>query len=132
MRYSTTKTKIKRASPEHALQVALKRHLDRHCNPEDAIWFAVPNGGKRHFRTAMMLQAEGLKRGVSDLCFILKSGRFAGLELKAAKGRVKSEQTEFINQVTALGGLCAIAYSFDEALAILTGWGVLRPLKVAA
>lgn len=119
-------------SPEHALQVALKRHLDRHCKVTDAVWYAVPNGGKRHLYTAMRLQAEGVQRGVPDLCFILKGGRYAGLELKAAKGRPSPEQIQFRDKLQDIGALWAIAYSLDEALTILTEWGALRPTRVSA
>ena len=47
-------------------------------------------------------------------------GLFVGIEIKSARGRPSSEQTNFINQVNGAGGVAFIARSPDEALAKLT------------
>lgn len=114
-----------RKSPERAIQVAVVRALKRYCKPEQAKWFAVPNGGYRHLYTAMKLQAEGTQRGTPDLCFTLAGGRSAYLELKAEKGRLSEEQIKFRDDIAILGGLWAVAHSVDEAWGILAGWGCL-------
>jgi len=111
------------ASPEHALQVALIRLLDRSCK---CIWWAVPNGGLRDIRTAVRLKAEGVTRGVPDLCFVLDSGRFCGLELKAKKGRLSVEQLAFGTKLLSTGAGWNVAYSLDEAIDILNNWGAIN------
>lgn len=113
---------MKRKSPEHDLQVAIVNALRSYC-PHP--WFAVPNGGHRHIRTATKLKAEGVRPGVPDLCFVLPGGRFAGLELKSKKGRLSPEQKAFRDAVTALQGWWHVANSIEEAWQILATWGCL-------
>jgi hypothetical protein len=120
-----------RMSPERNIQVALVKHLTRYC-ALDVMWWAVPNGGHRHLHTAIKLRAEGVQRGVPDLCFLLPGGKAGFLELKTAKGRASPEQVAFGVRAQGLGALWALAYSLDDALVILNEWGVLRPATVAA
>lgn len=118
-----TKTKrAKRKAPEHRFQVSLVKALRQHARTP---WWAVPNGGYRHLHTAVKLKAEGVKRGVSDLHFILDQGRLATLELKATKGALSSEQKEFRDLTVAAGALWEHAKTIDEAYGILAAWGVL-------
>lgn len=112
----------KRASPERAIQTAIVKALHQHCKFP---WFAVPNGGKRHVHTAIKLKAEGVRAGVPDLVFVLPGGRFAGLELKAEKGRLSDAQKEWRDRITALCGWWNVAHSIDEAWGILAAWGCL-------
>lgn len=114
-----------RKAPERALQIQVVRALKKFCKPENAEWFAVPNGGYRHLYTATKLQAEGTRRGTPDLCFTLKGGRSAYLELKAEKGRLSPDQTAFRDRVLTLGALWEVAHSIDEAWGVLSAWGCL-------
>jgi hypothetical protein len=115
----------KRQSPERAIQTAIVRALHKFCKPSQAVWFAVPNGGHRHIHAAIKLKGEGVRSGVADLCFVLPGGVFAGLELKAEKGRQSDNQKQFADAVAAIGGRYEVAHSVDEAWGILSGWGVL-------
>lgn len=116
----------KRNAPEHRFQAALVKVLTRHALIPKENWWAVPNGGYRHLHTAMKLKAEGLKRGVSDLHFILApNGRLATLELKASKGSLSQEQKDFRDASTQAGALWGQARTIDEAYGILAAWGVL-------
>ena len=45
---------------------------------------------------------------------------FTAIETKSQKGRVTPEQKNFVAQVNASGGLAGVAYSIDEAVAIVT------------
>jgi hypothetical protein len=45
---------------------------------------------------------------------------FTALEVKTAKGRVKKEQQQFIDNVQLSGGIGAIVRSADEAQSVLT------------
>lgn len=89
--------------------------------------YAVPNGGQRHPAVAAKLKAEGVKRGVSDICipfscqhnFRDPSGSCcpgAYIEMKAPKGKVSPEQKEFLEFVKEQGYFATVAYSCDEAL----------------
>jgi hypothetical protein len=76
---------------EHDEQVALSRWVTllqpRH--PELALLHAIPNGGHRHKAVAVRLKAEGVKRGVPDLCLPVPRGGHHGLylEMKTRQGR---------------------------------------------
>jgi hypothetical protein len=111
-----------RASPERAIQVAIVKALRAHCPYP---WFAVPNGGHRHIATARKLKAEGVRPGVPDLVFCLPGGRFAGLELKASKGRLSEHQRGFCCEIVSAQGLWAVARSIDDAWGVLAAWGCL-------
>lgn len=54
---------------------------------------------------------------------------FAGIEVKAERGRASEEQRRFIDAVAAAGGIAGVARSPDEAAELLAGVsspGVLR------
>ena len=57
--------------------------------PELRMLFAIPNGGHRHKATASRLKAEGVKKGIPDLCLAVPKGIYHGLyiELKRLKPR---------------------------------------------
>lgn len=112
----------KRKSPERALQVALVKQLTRHAK---CLWWAVPNGGFRHLYTATKMRAEGVRRGVPDLCFVLSGGTAAFLEMKAPGGSLSPEQKQFRDRAVEAGALWASAKSIDDAWDVLAGWGVL-------
>lgn len=113
---------MKRKSPERAIQVAIVKALRQHCR---FVWFAVPNGGKRHIHTAIKMKAEGVRAGTPDLVFVLPQGRAAFLELKSEDGRLSDAQIQFRQEVQALCAYWAVAHSVDEAWGILAAWGCL-------
>jgi hypothetical protein len=111
---------------EHKIQVALVDYLAIAARPEIE-YRAIPNGGLRKIRVAQKLKAEGVRRGTPDLFFCLPAGRIAWLEMKAGKNGLEKEQKDFRDRVLALDHLWAMARSVNEALPILTAWGVLKP-----
>lgn len=58
---------------------------------------AIPNGGHRNKATAGKLKAEGVRRGVPDLCLPVPMGGYHGLyvEMKAQGGKASPEQLEW-------------------------------------
>lgn len=60
----------------------------------------------------------GLCKGSSDLIGLTPSGQFLAVEVKTATGRVRPEQTAFIDAVRKNGGRAGIARSVDDALKI--------------
>lgn len=84
--------------------------------------FAVPNGGRRDKLTGVQMQAEGVKKGVSDVMLLVPRGQYHGLclEMKRANGGVVSDyQKEFGAAVTAEGYAFCVAYGWQQAKATL-------------
>lgn len=124
-RAKSSAPKAKRQYPERAIQCAIVKALKTYCKPQQAFWYAIPNGGKRDVITAARMKAEGVQPGAPDLGFVLPFGLAAFLEIKADKGRQSISQEFIEKQINALGGRYAIAHSTEEAWGILAGWGVL-------
>lgn len=110
---------------EHKIQVALCDYLAL-GGRKDLHWFAIPNGGHRHIRQATKLKAEGVRPGSPDMCFILPEGRTGWLELKTKRGSLSPAQREFRDKAQALGHVWAVAKDIDEAIRVISDWGVLR------
>jgi hypothetical protein len=88
-----------------------------------------PRGEAQKLRTkatAGRLKAMGVKPGVADLVFISPDGRFLGLELKRRGGRLSETQEAFQAWCDRHGVAYAVADSYDAAVAVLVGWGVLK------
>ncbi len=115
-----------RLSGEDALQHEIVQMLITSLIP-GAIWFAVPNGGKRSIRTAQRMKATGQRAGVADLIIIHPDTCVAhSLELKVGKNGLRKEQREYRDQCHAIGAPWAIARSRDAAQDILEEWGLIR------
>ena len=110
---------------EHALQTMVCEYMARAMRPE-LEWRAIPNGGKRHMRTAVKLKAEGVKRGTPDIVILLHDGRVAWLELKIKGGSLSLEQQGFRNICKRLGHHWAVAKTLEEVTAYLTTIGALK------
>jgi hypothetical protein len=111
---------------EHLIQVRLCDYL-RFALRSDAYFFAVPNQSNRHISNAAKMKAEGVKSGITDLCFMLPAGRVAWLEMKKPGGALSDTQKNFRDICDALGHTWGLAKSVDEALALLTAWDALKP-----
>lgn len=111
---------------EHKIQVALMDYLRLAARP-DCYYFAVPNQSNRHIQNAVKMKAEGVRSGIADICFMLPQGRVAWLEMKKPGGSLSDTQKQFRDICTVLGHQWGTAKSVDEALAILTKWGALKP-----
>lgn len=81
--------------------------------------FAIPNGGARSAITGSILKAEGVRKGICDLCFCLPNKKFHGLfiEMKAQtkQARLSDAQKIWINRLNEAGYLAQVAYGFEEA-----------------
>jgi hypothetical protein len=91
--------------------------------PEFAL-FAIPNGGHRHMLTAVRLKAEGVRKGVSDLCLPVQRGGYGGayIEMKATAGSESDDQQEFINFVRSQNYKAHFCYGADEAIEFITSY----------
>lgn len=84
----------------------------RNNHPENLI-FAVPNGGTRNIREAMLLKATGTTAGVSDL-IVVKQNEVIFVEVKTETGRQSKEQIKFEQKVKSLGFKYFIVRSVDD------------------
>lgn len=111
--------------PEDELHRSVVAHLRLRSRPGVVFWH-TPNGGARSGVTGAMLKALGTRAGVPDLLFILPpSGRIAGLELKAGRGKPTDQQQRFGQELVEAGGLWSWANNIDDVLSTLTRWGVI-------
>jgi hypothetical protein len=90
-----------------------------------AILYHIPNGEKRGPRVAAKLKRMGVVAGVPDFQCIAR-GRVSFLELKRARGRVSTVQSEFCGEAYANGVTTFVARSAQEAVECLQSLGVLR------
>jgi hypothetical protein len=111
---------------EHLIQVRLCDYL-RFALRSEAYFFAIPNQSNRHISNAAKMKAEGVKSGITDLCFMLPAGRVAWLEMKKPGGSLSDTQKVFRDLCAVLGHTWGVAKSVDEALALLTAWDALKP-----
>lgn len=115
--------KVAGPSPTEAQEQAAIMQWAEMMRPQlpDLEWlFHVPNGGARDPITARMLQGQGVKAGVPDLCLPVPSGRYHGLyiELKRAdhSNAPTIEQKRWIDHLSAVGYLVAICYGAEQAI----------------
>jgi hypothetical protein len=104
--------------------------LLRRAGKPDWIWMHVANGGYRTEQTGALLKRMGVLAGAFDFLLIGPDGRHHWLELKRGRAPLSSDQQEFHVKLAARSVPHAIARSFDEAVAQLKAWDVLRPLAV--
>lgn len=97
--------------------------------PENALFYAIPNEGRRSPQQAGLAKAMGLRAGMPDLGLV-HEGRAFFLEVKDPKrGRLSKSQSETIPQLRAAGAGVAIVTSPEEVEHQLRAWGI--PLKAS-
>lgn len=114
----------KRRRPEQAMQQAVMRHLELRGTP-GAFWFHVANGGYRTQIEAAIFKSLGVRPGVPDL-ILLHEGRMYGLELKAGRNGLTPSQRTAHTLMRVAGATVETATGIDEALHVLSEWGLLR------
>ena len=109
---------------ESDLQIACVRWF-RYAYPQYGdLLFSVPNGGKRHPKTARRLKQEGVVAGVSDLILLLPNSEHHALciEMKYGKGRQTDLQKAWMRQVRSAGYKYVVCNSFDMFEALVTDY----------
>ena len=84
--------------------------------------YHIPNGGSRNAIEAVHLKAQGVKKGVPDLCLPVPRGKFHGLyiEMKRQKGGTLSlDQKEWIARLKNQGYRVEVCKGFQEAANVL-------------
>ena len=102
---------VEKVPEESEEQIAFVQWIKR--NHPTALFFAIPNGGKRPKKTAATLKAEGVSSGVPDLCF---PGINLFIEMKRQKGgRVEPNQKIWISDLRNAGWQVEICKGLEEA-----------------
>jgi hypothetical protein len=110
---------------EFELQCAIVDTL-RVSAKKDWYWTSIEHGGLKDKVTAQKHHRKGIKAGIPDLLFIGPDGGHRWLEIKVKYGRVSDEQEAFGEMLTGRGVPWEVVWSYDEAIAVLTRWGILR------
>jgi hypothetical protein len=122
----------RRGTPEADLQRAVVQAL-RLALPRTAIIHhsanEVTESGPRGAKRQAILAGMGVHPGFADLV-VMCDGRVLFLELKAPKGRLRSEQETFRDAILAQGHGWALVRSVDDALGALVAAGL--PTRIAA
>ena len=93
--------------------------------PELRLMYHIPNEGKRSRVTGARMSAEGLKKGVPDICLPVARGGSHGLyiELKRAKGgRVTPEQIEWLENLKNQGYEVAVCNGWETAAKVIENY----------
>ena len=103
--------------------------------PELENMYSIPNGGKRHIATAKRLKAEGLKKGVPDICLPVPRNGFHGLyiEMKSFDGKLRKEQKEWLERLGKNGYLAVVCHGFEDARDLILTYlqGTMSPWLTA-
>ena len=93
--------------------------------------FHIPNEGKRSRFSGGKMKAEGLKRGVADVCLPVPRGPYHGLffEMKYGNNKLTKEQEQFLKGVRAQGYATWVCYSAQEAIELITHYYELPKFK---
>ena len=92
-----------------------------------------PNRGEYDPNTGKWRPHPNSRRGVPDILgFRRADALFLGVEVKAGTYRPRPEQTQFLNELQAAGGLAFIAYSFAGFVQSFQRRGLHTPATAAA
>jgi hypothetical protein len=110
---------------ELVLHMAIAKLLREHCLPEWQ-WCHIPNGELRDKRTPGKLKQMGTKPGWPDFILVPPVGQLHCLELKRIGETLSDAQENFQFWCIRHSVPHSVAFTFDEALAVLDTWGCLR------
>lgn len=65
-------------------------------------------------------------RGISDILGVLPDGKFLAVETKRRDGVLSEDQTAFLGQVQAKGGVAIVAYCLDDLCEALRARGYVK------
>ena len=105
---------------EHLEQITLIAWYRRTYKNE--LLIAIPNGGKRHIKTALAMKQEGTSKGFPDLFLPVPSSKSHGLfiEMKRQKGgTVSKEQKAWLEYLNSVGYQATVCKGFLEAKEII-------------
>jgi hypothetical protein len=105
---------------EHEEQVKLIQSINL------PLLFAIPNGARTSINVAKKLKAEGLKKGVPDLCLPMARLGYHSLyiEMKRLKprGTTSNEQKVWLEALAKEGSLCMVCWGAEAAWEVLNNY----------
>jgi hypothetical protein len=125
-----------RNQPEHVEQVLFMQRVSLDPRTRNVLITAVPNGGQRNKAVAGKLKAEGVRPGVPDILVFdpappsLFEGRSPiglAIEMKVKPNKPTPLQLAWHAALVTRGWRCEVAYSAEEAWAILTSYLGVAP-----
>lgn len=105
------------AKSETSIQIQFIQRLKVFYPGLARLIFAIPNGGKRDAKTAMILKNMGVTGGVPDVFVAVPRGEWHGLfvELKKPGGRLSDDQEATIAQLEDVGYAVVVCDSVESA-----------------
>ena len=94
-------------------------------HPELGLMYHIPNEGKRSRITGRRMVAEGLKKGVPDICLPVARGGNHGLyiELKRTKDwKITKEQEEWMRDLMGQGYEVALCIGWEMAADVIQNY----------
>ncbi len=91
-------------------------------HPELKRMYHIPNEGKRSYASGRRMIAEGLKRGVPDICLPVARGGYHGLyiELKRLEGgRLSDDQKEWLGALHDEGYMATMCKGWEAASEVI-------------
>jgi hypothetical protein len=113
------------AEKEITLQCEVAGVLRAHALP-DWRWSHFPAEERRDVITGARLKRMGLQRGWPDFVLVSPAGLFHALELKREGEDLTEDQESFQLWCVRHRVPHSVAFTLDQALAILDHWGCLR------
>ena len=122
---------VKRIDYEHFEQKAIFLWIEakRQKYPDLTEAYAIPNGGDRHVVVATKLKAEGVQKGMPDICLPVARGGYHALYielkvkgdkvLKITRGTLKPHQKDRIERLLKQGNLAVCCWGQDDAKDLL-------------
>jgi len=108
---------------ESQIQRAIVGYLDAVLPPQYRV-YANANASRRTTTGRAANAVPGLRKGIPDITIRGPGGVSYDLEIKAAKGRLTTEQSEWGWWVISTGGCWACVHSVEEVRIALNEWGI--------
>lgn len=88
------------------------------------LWCHVANERKTSFQAGRRLKDKGVKSGVPDCLIFNQKGIYNGLalELKIKPNKPTENQKKWMLELSILGWMCKVAYTFEEAEEIINNY----------
>lgn len=86
--------------------------------PELALMYHIPNEGKRTRATGGRMRAEGLKKGVPDICLPVARGPYHGLYIELKRedgGKLSATQSEWLDGLDRQGYRAICCHGWERA-----------------
>lgn len=93
--------------------------LNAAAHPELALFYHIPNEGKRSERQGYELKRQGMRPGFPDNCLPVPRGPYGALyiELKRTKGgRVSDDQRWWLEALNQAGNAAVVCYGWEHAV----------------